>query len=144
MEKILLIIAFVVGNALDSYTTWLGLFKLPPELRGSEMNPLFGDITRRWKKSVITKAIATVMIAGAMWFLIDMFYIIWLNIVLGLVVLNNAFIYLTRRITKRKVWSLGKVFTIACDKAHLPKAFAYIGSMVVLGGVAFGIMMVIK
>lgn len=144
MLKSLLITAFVVGNGLDALTTYLGLFKLPRNLKGTEMNPVFGDPTKHWRKAMILKGVGTVVIACAMWYVMELFFIVWLDIVVGLVVLNNAFVYITRRFLKRKVMSLGKLISVGCEKAHLPKFVSYVGTVGVLGAVAFGIVMLIK
>lgn len=104
----ILLILFWVVNVLDALTTYLCLFRLPPHLQGKEANPLFkGGIKKSFGKSMFLKFM--IVMAGTYLFLyifrqspgqgITAFLI--LDILFGLAVVNNSYIYIRRKVTGR-------------------------------------------
>ncbi len=114
-----LLIAFLILNVLDGLTTWLGLYRLPAELRASEANAVYKDVEKSfwpamWKKSffVIFGLFGLLYLASISH--VNIYHALYvLNGVLGIAVLNNTGIYLSRVLTRRKVVSpVGRVSTL--------------------------------
>ncbi len=139
-----LLAIFLLLSGLDLLTTWLDLFKLPDDMRGQEMNPVFGDIRTHWRHNVAWKLIATFLIALAAWKRNDVFPVLMINITLFLVVMNNFYIYITRRYWHRKTVTIGSFMAQLCKAAHLPKQVAYFATVLVLGGISWGLALLVK
>jgi hypothetical protein len=132
-----LIILFVVGNILDLVTTYLCQFYLPLVKGGGELNPIMKrDVERKttWWRVIATKAIYTVAVIymTSPDNTLDVFIMKCLIIVLYLVVINNAYIFIGRKIAGRPIMTLGKYFT---EVLHFTNTIAYL----LLMGVFFGL-----
>ena len=100
-------IIFLLFNIMDVFTTYLCLYKLPDALKGKEMNPVFHSKTI--KRIGILKI--GLMLGGLVLFLqffnsnpgegLTAFRAI--NIVLGLAILNNLYIFIGRKVTGKRL-----------------------------------------
>ncbi len=145
---VLLSIGFVILNILDSYTTYLNLFRLPASLMGKEgeMNPIFrGSVNKHFGRTVLIKTIGVILIIVYVFIFSKnqsdlVFALKAINIMIAFVVINNAYIYLAKRITNRKVMSPGKFLTKVC---HLPNTVAFVLLMVIIALASYGIAIVL-
>lgn len=144
ISLILLSLGFVILNILDLYTTYLNLFKLPAELtdKQGEMNPVFrGSINNHFFRVVIIKTIGIILIIAYVFIVSEsqsylVFVLKVLNIMTAFVVINNAYIYLAKKITNRKVMTPGKFLTKVC---HLPNTMAFLVLMGIIAVASYGL-----
>ena len=118
---------FLLVNILDAYTTWLCLFRLPTNLRAEEKNPIFKflKIETRFFHAILFKV--ALILLGVFIFLnyfnsdpgkgLTDFKV--LDLVFTFVILNNLYVYLTRRLLKRKTPTLISLVEGALEKVHL-------------------------
>lgn len=130
---------FVVGNALDVYTTYL-CSTLPKEYRGEELNPLFKrDIEEKhWRIPIIFKVLLSAFpfVLSFKYGYSAVFPLKILVILIWLAVVNNISLYILRRIKKRFVQSPGSFLT---DTLHIPKGVVYIIMVVAFFGISYGL-----
>lgn len=122
IDLILLGVVVILLNVLDSVTTVL-VDRLPKYLRAEESNPF----AKRWleknpKSAHAFKQVSVIGIVVLMIVLGDMRIMMMVVVMLGLVVINNTYIWLGRKITKRKIHT---PFQKACVACHVPKNCRY-------------------
>lgn len=112
----------VLLNMLDSVTTELG-FRLPAHLRSKESNPFMKSFLENhpvyahtFKQIAIIGIVAFVVLFG------DMRIMVMLAVMFGLVVVNNTYIWLGRKITNRKIRT---PLYNACKACHIPENCYY-------------------
>ena len=94
----------IIFNILDSITTHIALYKLPDHLRARESNPLMAKLfVKNYKLAQIIKH--TLVFAGAVYLIIsnDLYSLELIATMLGLVVLNNAYILIGRMIMGKRI-----------------------------------------
>ncbi len=94
----------IIFNILDSVTTHIALYKLPDNLKAKESNPLMAKLfIKNYKVAqVIKHALGSVVVA----YLIiseDLYSLEVIATMLGLVVLNNTYILIGRKIRGEKI-----------------------------------------
>ena len=98
---------FILLNFLDGLTTYINLFKLPEGLQGKEANPLFKDIKKNFRGAMLIKAF---FVMGGVWLFLELFntapgqglYLFAiLDFTFGFVVLNNFYVFVRKKITKK-------------------------------------------
>jgi len=129
-ELIAFAIVVMVLNVLDSYTTHLGFKQYPEKDLKSEANPFMRRLMlkNRWLAEVSKQVIILAMCV----FLVitnGIASIRLLALLLGLVVLNNTFIVVSRAITKRKVISPAKRLL---GLLRIPDKYAYVVILLVI------------
>jgi len=140
-EQVLLSLAWLGGNVLDGLTTYLGIFKVPLSLRSEEFNPLFKKhIYSHFGKVMLFKIIGTVGLLIWIWsWETSSDKILSLRIIsiaMGFVVLNNSYIYLSKKIRKKKVMTPGVFLVEIC---HLPRIIAFLVLAVIISLASYGI-----
>ena len=111
MEAYLLLGLFFLLNVLDGFTTWLGIYGLPVELRATEANVLFKDVEKTFWPAMWRKGFLVILFTMGLYYLANLtgtnlrhaFYV--MDVVLLIVVLNNFSVYSLRRLTHRRVRS---------------------------------------
>lgn len=105
---------FLLANLLDALSTYLCLFRLPVEVRAQERNPLFRamSIEQHFAGNMVFKF--ALILAGLWLFLmffrndpgqgLTAFKI--LDLIFAFAIINNTYVYISRRITKRKTMTL--------------------------------------
>ena len=136
-EIIWLLLVFVVLNVLDGYTTWLGLYHLPADLRGREANPTFKSVENSFWPAMIKKGIFAVF---GLWLLyrlasVESLYVV--DLVFVVVVLNNAGIYLSRRISKKRLRGPVEFSILFFRRCHLPERASRLLGFYVLFSLVF-------
>lgn len=130
------LVIFVVLNILDGFTTWLCIYRLPAELRGREANIFYKDIDHTFWPAILRKGIFVVL---ALWSfpllakyvnMLSPLYV--LNLVLVFVVVNNTYVYLSRRITKRLTTTPIGLGTSLLKRLHLSEKQARVLSFYIL------------
>jgi ABC-type phosphate/phosphonate transport system permease subunit len=94
----------IIFNILDSVTTHIALYKLPDDLKAKESNPLMAKLfIRNYKVAQIIKHV--LVSAGVVYFIIskDLYSLEVIATMLGLVVLNNIYILVGRKLTGRRI-----------------------------------------
>jgi hypothetical protein len=137
-----LVIAFTLLNVLDGFTTWLGLYHLPPELRAKESNVLLRTVIEKsfllgmfWKLTLVIIGLWGLLYLIRVSSVDLVFALIVLNGVLLIAILNNLGVYLSRLITKKKVRSPVEHMSGLLRRCRLPERLARILSFYVLFGV---------
>jgi len=139
-EMVILGIIFLCLNGLDGFTTWLSLYHLPAELRAREANPLFKDVEKRFYGSMVRKV---VLVLIGLWIFLHLynsnpiggtFVFRVLNLVLLLAVLNNLFVYISRRVKRRKTQTPVSLISDLLCKLRLPQRVSNILAFYVLTG----------
>ena len=122
LECLLLGGAIIMFNVLDSVTTELG-FRLPEHLRTEESNPFVKIFLKDHPIYAHTvKQVAIIAIVAFLILVGDMRIILMSAVMLGLVVANNTYLWLGRKITKRKIPT---PFYCACKACHIPDNCMY-------------------
>ena len=122
IDLILVGVVVILLNVLDSVTTELG-FRLPKHLRSKESNPFAkGWLEKSPKSAHIFKQVAVIAIVAFLIVFGDMRIMVMLAVMLGLVVANNSYIWIGRKITKRKMHT---PFHKACKACHIPENCMY-------------------
>ncbi len=144
-------IIFWLVNVLDGFTTYLCLFKLPVELRAKEANPLFKKfVGGKFGTAMFIKFL--VVAFGTYLFLyifrqhpgqgISAF--ILLDLVVGLAVINNTYIYISRlklkKITPTPISYFSSLFV---KNLKFPQKMADTFAYFVVIGLSYGICMVV-
>lgn len=122
IDLIIMGVVVVLLNVLDSVTTELG-FRLPEHLRTKESNPF----AKRWlekspKSAHLFKQVSVIGIVVFMIMFGDMRIMVMVIVLLGWVVANNSYIWIGRKITKRKIHT---PFYKACKACHIPEKYMY-------------------
>jgi len=123
-ELFWLLAIFVLLNVLDGYTTWLGLYKLPPELRAREANVFFKSVETRFWPAMIPKALIVLFGVWLFTRTASVFGLKVIDLVFAVVVLNNAYVYLSRRITGTKHKNILNLTEELLQKWHVPEKLA--------------------
>jgi hypothetical protein len=125
-EFIVLAVIFIVGNVLDSYSTYMCLFKLPASSRGQELNPIAAPgITTHFRRQMGWKAVGTLLVIFLTMLQVpnrSLSIMSLLDVLMAFVVANNAYVYLTRRGGKN-VLSPGQLVQ---NTLHIPVGIAFI------------------
>ena len=116
LEYLLIGGAVILFNVLDSVTTELG-FRLPEHLRAKESNPLAKPWLEKHPNGFHAFKQLT-MIGMVIWLVAveAIQALVVVAIMLGLVVINNSYILVGRKITKRKI---NTPFYVACKVCHI-------------------------
>lgn len=114
----------ITFNVLDSVSTHLCFKQYPDKELKAEANPIMRWLMRKNKAlAEIFKQVGVLSVVIYLIFSDSPETIRLLAIMLGIVVLNNTYIYVSRAITKRKVITpISKLFTFL----RIPKFFSYI------------------
>ncbi len=140
LTAVLMGITVMVLNVLDSVTTALAFKQYPDKALKGEGNPFMRRLMlkNRLLAEVIKQgAVLAVVIFGIVFN--QVIGLRQLSILLGLVVINNSWIVISRAVTKRKVLGPSRMLQRAL---HIPNKYLYIVVVVVLGGLAYLINMV--
>ena len=144
-EVVWLLIVFVFLNVLDGFTTWLGIYKLPEGLRGREANVLFKDVEKHFWPAMIKKGAIVLFGVWLFYRFADPFVLKVVDFVLVVVVLNNGYVYLSRRISGKRLRSPVEFSALFFRKLHLPeKASRILGSYTLFGSVIIACYLVAK
>jgi len=134
------LVVFVLLNILDGFTTWLGLYHLPVELRGREANVIYKDAEHSFWPAMLRKGLFVILALWVFLYLADLthtdvlFSLYVLNLVMVFTVINNSYVYLSRRITRRVTRTPVDVIAKLLRNCRLPKKAArIIGFYVLLG-----------
>jgi hypothetical protein len=112
----------ILLNVLDSVTSVL-IDRLPEYLRAGEANPfMVGWLEKYPKGSHIFKQLAVIAVVAFLIVAGDMRFMVVPVVILGLVVVNNSYIWIGRSITKRKIHT---PFYKACKASHIPENRLY-------------------
>jgi len=126
----------ITCNILDTITTYIGLYKLPVELRATETNPIMNSAFKKIKFLIpnIVKHLVVIGFVVWEWFIKDYTLVQFLALVLVLVVVNNEYVLVSRVIRKKQVrspiYNVGKVLRI-------PDKLMYLFIIVVIYGVVY-------
>lgn len=123
-EVVWLLIIFVLLNVLDGYTTWLGLYKLPPELRGREANVLLKDVEKKFWPTMLKKGMFVLFGVWLFYRLASPYALKVVDLALVVVVLNNAYVYLSRKLTSKRYRSPVDYSVLFFKKLRLPERAA--------------------
>ena len=122
-EIIIMAITAIILNVLDSATTALCFRQYPDKELKGEGNPIM-----RWlmlKNKALAEIFKHGIILAIVIYLVispDINVLRFLIIMLGIVVLNNSYILISRAITKRKTTG---PFKYLCRLLHVPGRFSY-------------------
>jgi hypothetical protein len=120
---VLLAVAVIVLNVLDSITTYIGLYRMPPGLGGVEGNPLMAWLgSRKFSVATAIKQSVGVGIAVAGFLTQAEFGLIVVVILYSLIVMNNTYILVRRAITRKPCRS---PLVIVTDLLHIPEALRF-------------------
>lgn len=133
---------FVVLNILDVVTTWMGLHHLPPELRAKEANPLFRAAEHSMLSTVVMKVVLVLIGLWVFLYLYNrqaaggVFTFRVLDLVLFLAVINNMYVYTSRRVKRRMTQTPIGITIGMLQRLRLPskaaRVLAFLFVMVVL------------
>ena len=141
-SSILVFTTIIILNILDSVTTRMAFKQYPDPMLKEEGNPIMRRLIL--KNRTLAEAVKHTLIplVATLGIITDnMAALRLIGIVLGLVVLNNSWIVISRAITKRKVISpLRKLQSII----HIPDKYLYIFTIAILIGIASLINMAIS
>ncbi len=130
LEMISMGLVVMTLNVLDSITTSLCLTQYPDkELRG-EGNPIQRSLMLKSKvlAEVVKHGVCFICVVYSV-ALSSLSLLTFLSLTLGLTVLNNTFVVVSRAITKRKIISpIMKLMTLL----RLPKKYSYVIAMVII------------
>ena len=137
-------VVFAFLNVLDGFTTWLCLYHLPVELRGREANVLYKDAEHKFGQAMWRKGVFVFLGFWILLYLANLletnvvfsFYV--LNVVMVFVVVNNSYVYISRRISKRRTKTPIDVIASLFRRCHLSdKAARIIGFYVLFGLIVY-------
>lgn len=138
------LVVFIILNILDGFTTWLGLYHLPVELRGHEANVMYKDAEHSFWSAMIRKGMFVVLALWVFLYLADLthtdvlFSLYVLNLVMVFVVINNSYVYLSRRATKRVTMTPVDLVAKPLKKLHLSdKGARILGFYILFGAVVY-------
>jgi len=129
-----LLVVFVFLNILDAFTTWLGLHKLPEKLKGKEANILFKDAETHFWSAMMRKGVLVLFGCWLFYHLASVHPLKVLNLVFVVVVLNNSYVYLSRRMTGKRTRSPMELSVTFFRKLRLPERVSRILGFYVLFG----------
>ncbi len=134
LDVILIALAALLFNVLDSVTTKLALSQYPDKELKGEGNPLMRRLML--KSGLLAEVLKQVgVLALVLWCLTsnDIQPLRFFAIMLGLVVLNNTYVVVSRAIAKRKVITpIEKLRRIL----HLPDKYTFIMAIVIISVLA--------
>lgn len=122
---VVLVIVIMCLSGLDSFSTYLALKKLPPELRAQEANSLMlKAMNKSQLLSELIKQPLTLGLVLLMYFSGNLYGLELITALLAIIVSSNFYIYFSRKITGRKIQSpLFKAYKLT----HLPeKAYFWV------------------
>jgi len=125
----------LVLNVLDSITTTIGLKQYPTRTLEGELNPFMRILMRRNK--ILAEVLKQVVVLTiVVWNIVEgrVEGLIFLGIMLGLVVVNNSWIIMSRAVIRRKVISPIRELQ---SVLHLPNWCLYPLVMVILVGLTY-------
>jgi len=129
-------VLIVVLNVLDSVSTRL-CFSLPEGLKGRESNPIMASLMEGdYLIAELVKHFGLLLMVTYWVYRQDVEVLLAVTSVFGLVVLNNSFIYATRRIVKKKISTPFGIFSKVCKICRMPNWVEYIVVIAVIFGVA--------
>lgn len=122
-ELLVVAILVMVLNVLDSTTTYLGFKQYPEKDLGSEANPFMRRLMlkSKWLAEIVKQG-GVLAIVIVLFIHIDIYSMRLVGLLLGIVVLNNAYIIISRAIMRRKVISPTKALQ---KKYHIPDSIIY-------------------
>ncbi len=136
-EVILFAVLSVTFNVLDSITTSLCFRQYPDKELKAEGNPLMRYLML--KSSVMAAIVKHALIIGLVVWYVAIQDIMALRIVavaLGIVVVNNSVVFVSRAVTKRKVVTpIGATRTLL----HVPDKYSYPLFLILMFGLVAGI-----
>lgn len=128
-------VLLVVLNVLDSVTTYIGLHKLPDNLRGKEGNPVMAKLMTRWPRlTEVLKQLMVVVVAGYLVHQEALFSLVIGLVAFGLVVANNTYLIVIKLVTRRPHTS--PIFNLA-KLLGVPKSWTWRFVLVVILGTAW-------
>ena len=132
-------LCLIMGNVLDSVSTYVALNKLPVNLRATESNPLMGGFFKHHKVILATVIKHGIMLGIVVYYAIfspNVYPIQLCTILIWLVVLSNLYILFGRIITRKKIKSpLHKV----CEFLNVPEKWHFLAIIAILLIVSFTI-----
>ena len=144
-EIVWLLITFVFLNVLDGFTTWLGIYNLPEGLRGREMNVLFKDVEKKFWPAMIRKGALVLFGVWLFYSFASPFTLRVFDLVLVVVVLDNSYVYLSRRISGKRIRSPIDFSIQFFRELRLPeRASRILGFYVLFGLVIVGCYFVVR
>ena len=135
LTAVLMGITVMVLNILDSVTTALAFKQYPDKALRGEGNPIMRGLmlkNRLLAEVIKQSAVLAIVIFGLIFN--QVVGLRQLSILLGLVVINNLWVVISRAVTKRKVLGPSKILQ---KTLHIPDKYLYIVVVVVLGGLAY-------
>lgn len=140
MVKIFWLLGLLVGlNIADVLTTLYAIYRLPKGLEGQEVNPL---VRRPW--ALLPVKLITVCALGSGILLLSLVdasqatqFLITFNVVLGLCVLNNLFIIITRKTLRRKVSTPMDWLYVGLRRLRFPNKLAQAAAFYIIVSVTF-------
>lgn len=132
LQYLLLALLCVFFNVMDSVTTYIGLSKLPEQIKAEEGNPIAAWAFKRKWTSILFEIGKQSFIGGlAGYYVYGKFGygLVFLATLFGIVVLNNTVTILMRIITKRKQKS---PFFKMVDILGIPKRVQYLFVVIVI------------
>ena len=131
------LIAFLSGSAFDVLTTYCGLFLLPPKLAVTEGNPLYKDAREHFATQMLGKMVLSILIGLSMSSSGSLFGMRWITYIMWLVVLNNLYVFLSRKISgKRLTTPIGFIYQ------YVPMPIAFLTFIGVLFGIGYLLAMI--
>ena len=122
----------IVLNVLDSVSTHIGLYKLPKELRGREGNPLMAKLMAGVPKiAEVLKHGSGVAIVVYCLYHDYIFGLVVSVFILGFAVLNNTYLIVRKRRTKRQHTS---PFILLARRLRVPSWLHYPFTMLIIVG----------
>lgn len=126
----------VVFNVLDSVSTKL-CFSLPKDVEGKEGNPLMAKLMENdYFIAEMVKHVGVTLLVLWWMYSRDITLLIMASMVLGIVVLNNFYIYVTRKILKKKIPTMFTPFAFIVKKLKIPGWLEYILLIIILVNIA--------
>lgn len=141
LQYILLGLLGVFFNVMDTITTEIGLHKLPDDIKVEEGNPI--AVWGMKKNNLIFEILKQVYVVGVIGYYIykhNIFGLIVVASLFGLVVLNNSVTLILRNKTRKRIPA---PFHIMVTVLRIPKKLAFIFIVLVLFAVSIGIAVLI-
>lgn len=137
LSMIIIAIVIMTLNVLDSVTTNLCFRQYPDKELKGEANPFMRKIML--KNHMFAEVIKQVGVLGLVIYFLsikDILTLRYFALILGLVVLNNSYVLISRAITKRKVVSPAENLRILF---HIPNKLIYFVAIAIICGIAYAI-----
>ena len=135
MDTLYLASAILIAfNILDSIATHIALYKLPDDLKAKESNPIMAKLFVRHYK--LAQAIKHAVVSAAVAYLIihkDLYSLEVVATMLGMVVLNNTYILIGRKVTGKRIVSPIKRLQ---KLLHVPDRLYYMLVVIIILGLS--------